>query len=299
MDAIKKTKSATTVKSQTIKEKDDIVSLFKNEFSSTIIPVYIKSLDRELNFREISVKEYKTFAKTSIDNANKPATIYRAMTSMVENVMLTKDVRLEDLTELDRVHILFNLSQTAIVERNHEYECPQCHGKFNVEPNVKKINEGFNSIQAIDKVYIVEDSQRRYIITVNFPTIKRLTATLDHYQLMHKDDDIDITSDINGNTVGIALAYIHAYIKSITVEKKSGGEPLTAPLDQLPIKEAEEIIDIIPQSIFSANGENSVIAKINEDFISKTNSIFQKEKCPTCGVEFEGQIASVTDFLYS
>lgn len=288
------------IKSQTIKEKDDIVSLFKNEFSSTIIPVYIKSLDRELNFREISVKEYKTFAKTSIDNANKPATIYRAMTSMIENVMLTKDVELENLTELDRVHILFNLSQTAIVERNHEYECPQCHGKFNVAPDVNKINSGFDSIQTMDKVYIVEDSQRRYIITVNFPTIKRLTATLDHYQLTHKDEESDaLMADINGNTVGIALAYIHAYLKSITVEKKSGGNPLTAPLDQMPIKEAEEIIDIIPQSIFSANGENSIIAKINNDFINKTSAIFQTEKCPSCGVEFEGQIASVTDFLYS
>ena len=291
--------SKNQIKSQTIKEQDDIVSLFKNEFSSTVIPVYIKSLDKELNFREISVKEYKTFAKISIDNVNKPATIYRAMTSMIENVLLTKGIDFKSLTELDRIHILFNLSQSIVMDQTHEYECPQCHNKFNIQADVKKINQSFDNLQTTDKVYIVEDVARRYMVTANYPTIKRLMATLDHYQLTHKDDPSESTNEINGTSVGIALAYIHAYIKSITVEKKSGGEPLTAPLDQLPIKQAEEIIDVIPQSIFSANGENSIISKINDDFINRTNTVFQKEKCPTCGVEFDGQIASVSDFLYS
>lgn len=289
------------IKSQTIKPENDIVSLFKDEFASTVIPVYIKSLDKELNFREVSVKEYKNFAKISIDNANKPATIYRAMAALIENVMLSK-ADFSSLTELDRVHILFNLSQTIILDQEHEATCPACNMSYKITPNVDRINEEFDNIDLSDKVYTVDDANRLYIFTVNFPTIRRMTDTLDYFQKSNRKNNTNSDEDsaVDATTLGIAMAYIHAHIKSLTVEKKAGkGGPITADFNALTADKVEEIIGMIPQSIFSSSSDTSLVAKINADFIEKANSVFQKEKCPSCGHEFPGVIGNVSDFLLS
>lgn len=292
------------IKSQTIKQdsSNDIVSLFKDEFSSTVIPVYIKSMDKELNFREVSVKEYKDFAKTAIDNADRPATIYRAMSGLIENVMLSK-VDFGSLTELDRIHILFNLSQTIILEQQHKLTCPNCKIEYMMRPDVGKINAEFDNIDLTDKVYTVEDANRLYIFTVNFPTIRRMMETLDYFQKRTHGKMSDSDSSINANTLGIAMAYIHAYIKSITIERKQKTDgkqnTITADFNSMPADKVEAIIDVIPQSIFNASSETGIVARINEDFIDKANSVFQKEKCPSCGTEFPGIIGSVSDFLFT
>ena len=288
------------IKSQTIKPENDIVSLFKDEFTSTVIPVYIKSIDKELNFREVSVKEYKKFAKIAIDNAEKPATIYRAMSALIENVMLSQ-ADFNSLTELDRIHILFNLSQTIVLDQNHTVKCPNCQLEYQMMPDIAKVNEEFDNIDLTDKVYVIEDANRRYIFTVNFPTIRRMIDTLDYFQKNNRGNTQQETSEsgVNGSTLGIAMAYIHAYIKSITIQRKNKEGTITADLNQLPADKVEEIIDVIPQSVFNSASETGLVAKINADFIDKANSVFQKEKCPSCGTEFPGIIGSISDFLFS
>jgi uncharacterized Zn-finger protein len=292
------------IKSETIKQDstNDIVSLFKDEFTSTVIPVYIKSLGKELNFREVTVKEYKKFAKIAIDNADKPATIYRAMSALIENVMLSK-ADFASLTELDRIHILFNLSQTIVLEQEHTVTCPACNVTYKIDPKISKINEEFNNIDLTDKVYTIEDSNRLYIFTVNFPTIRRLMETLDYFQVHNNGRIMDSDNSVNANTIGIAMAYIHAYIKSITIERKhkdtNKPNTITADFNALPVDKIEEIIGVIPQSVFNSTSEKGLIARINEDFIDKANSVFQKEKCPSCGTEFRGVIGSISDFLFS
>lgn len=289
------------IKSQTIKPvENDIVSLFKDEFTSTVIPVYIKSIDKELNFREVSVSEYKKFAKIAIDNTDRPATIYRGMSGLIESVMLTKGIDFGALTEIDRIHILFNLSQTIVLEQEHELTCPQCGLTYKMSPDVVKINEGFENIDLTDKVYTIEDANRIYIFTVNFPTIKRMMETLDYFQQTSKGRVLDNGgTSVNANTLDMAMAYIHAYIKSITISRKGREGNITADFTTLSAKQIEEIIDVIPQTIFNSASETGLVAKINEDFIEKANSVFQKEKCPSCGAEFPGIIGSLSDFLFS
>jgi len=286
------------IKSQTIKPENDIVSLFKDEFTSTVIPVYIKSIDKELNFREVSVSEYKKFAKVAIDNANNPATIYRAMSGLIENVMLS-EADFNSLTELDRIHILFNLSQTIVLDQNHAITCPNCKLEYKMQPDIAKINTEFDNIDMTDKVYTIEDANRIYIFTVNFPTIRRMIDTLDYFQKTNNGPSSDDENSINGNTLGIAMAYIHAYIKSITIERKNKGGNITADFTKMSADKIEEIIGVIPQSIFNSASETGLVAKINSDFIDKANSVFQKEKCPSCGKEFPGVIGSISDFLFS
>ena len=50
----------TTVKidqTSNIKDKNSMLNSFKQEFSTSVISIYVNSLKRDVNFREVTVKE--------------------------------------------------------------------------------------------------------------------------------------------------------------------------------------------------------------------------------------------------
>lgn len=49
-----------------VKQTNSILNAFKSEFSTSVIPIYINSLKRTVNFREVTVAEQKTLSKTMI-----------------------------------------------------------------------------------------------------------------------------------------------------------------------------------------------------------------------------------------
>lgn len=60
--------------------KNKLASLaaLKNKFISTVSKIYVNSLDREVNFREITVAEQKKLARIMIDNENRKDIVYDA-----------------------------------------------------------------------------------------------------------------------------------------------------------------------------------------------------------------------------
>lgn len=280
-------------------QSTDIVSLFKNEFSSTVIPVYIKSLDKVLEFREISVSEQKALTKTQIENQNKPATIYRAFNSLIDSALLTKKIDINTLTEADRYAILFNLYQTAFLDKSQEFTCNHCNNKFTTTIDAKTINNNFANLSIVDKVYVIEDSTRRYTFICNYPTVKRVSETLSVFQRKYMSNSKD--DSINTDVIAMmeSVDYINAFIKSITIERlDKSKDPITADFESSDMT-ADNILTtlaIMPQHIMLAE-DKGVTTKILTDFIAPINSVFVKQKCPICQEEFEGQIGSISDFL--
>ena len=61
----------TTVKidqTSNVKDKNSMLNSFKQEFSTSVISIYVNSLKRDVNFREVTVKEQKSLSKTMIQN---------------------------------------------------------------------------------------------------------------------------------------------------------------------------------------------------------------------------------------
>jgi hypothetical protein len=308
------------IQSPAVDQTENLLSIFKNEFSSTVIPVYIKSIDRTLNFREITVGEYKTFAKTALDNANRPATVFKAINSLITNVQIDKSVDINDLLDVDQVHILFSLCQTTFLNKPRTLNCPECSTQWSASVDVEAIKDNFASIDIADKDYTIEDTNRIYTFTVGFPTVRRLTNVFEAVQRdatknkavkraaeNQGDADTDDADNVTSDSLELATAYITAFIKKLSIvrkiksdsESKPANNNIVAELEILPVAVANKLIGMLPRVILSSGDDSGIFTKITNDFISKENGVFVKSTCPQCGTEARGQIGSVTDFLLS
>lgn len=278
-------------------QSTDILSLFQNEFASTVIPVYIKSLDKVVEFREISVNEQKALTKTQIENQNRPATIYRAFNSLIESAMITKNIDVMLFTEADRYSILFNLYQTAFLDKPHEFTCKHCNNKFTASIDAKAVNDSFAGLDSSDKVYTLQDATRLYIFTCNYPTIKRVTTTLDVFQRKYMSNTK--ADNVNMDVIAMmeSVDYMNSFIKSLTIERIDKSKPaITANFEEMTADNVLNTLAIMPQHIMLAE-DKGITTKILNDFITPINTVFAKQKCPVCHEEFEGQIGSIPDFL--
>lgn len=278
-------------------QSTDILSLFQNEFASTVIPVYIKSLDKVVEFREISVNEQKALTKTQIENQNRPATIYRAFNSLIESAMITKNIDVMLFTEADRYSILFNLYQTAFLDKPHEFTCKHCNNKFMTSIDAKAVNDSFAGLDCSDKVYTLQDATRFYIFTCNYPTIKRVTTTLDVFQRKYMSNTK--ADNVNMDVIAMmeSVDYMNSFIKSLTIERVDKTKPaITANFEEMTADNVLNTLAIMPQHIMLAE-DKGITTKILNDFITPINTVFAKQQCPVCHEEFEGQIGSIPDFL--
>ena len=58
------------------KNNNSVLATFQNEFASSLIPIYVNSLKREVNFKEVSVIEQKDLSKTMIQNEDRKDIVY-------------------------------------------------------------------------------------------------------------------------------------------------------------------------------------------------------------------------------
>ena len=287
------------IKSAKTQTSNSVIDLFKSEFSSTCIPVYIKSLDKTLEFREITVREQKALTKTQIENQHRPATTYRAFNSLIEATLLTKKVDIGRLTEADRYAILFNLYQTAFLDKPQHFTCEHCKNEFDATIDSKVINENFTQLDIADKVYTLKDSTRLYIFNCNYPTINHLMGILDVFQKANSANKSKEVNQADAALLSImeSIDYTNAFIKSIVVERlDKSADAIVAQFDNMSPEDVLNTIALIPQHIM-LDEARGVTTKIMVDFINKINSVFVKQKCPACGEEFSNQLGSVTDFL--
>lgn len=75
----------------TTQNPNSILNAFKNKFSTKVNAVYVNSLKREVNFREVSVTEQKTLSKTMIENENRKDIIYDAQCALINRLCLEND----------------------------------------------------------------------------------------------------------------------------------------------------------------------------------------------------------------
>lgn len=285
------------VNSASTKKPDTVLDLFKQEFSSTVIPVFIKSINKVVEFREISVSEQKSLTKTQIENQNRPATIYRAFNSLIESLLLTKHIDVQQFTEADRYNILFNLYQTAFLDKPQEFTCNHCKAKFSMSVDAAAINQNFADLNTTDRVYTLQDASRYYTFTCNYPTLRRLTAMLDVFQRKYMSTPAD--SNVSTDVIAMmeSVDYVNAFIKTLTIERINKATPaITAQFENMNAEDVINTLSILPQHIMLAE-KTGITDTLLTDFITPINSVFAKHTCPNCGEIFNGQIGSVTDFL--
>lgn len=70
---------------------NSILNAFKNKFATKVNAVYVNSLKREVNFREVSVVEQKSLSKTMIENENRQDIAYDTQCALINRLCLEND----------------------------------------------------------------------------------------------------------------------------------------------------------------------------------------------------------------
>ena len=91
------------------KNNNEVLNVFKNEFASTLIPVYVNSLKREVNFKEVTVIDQKALSKTMIQNENRKDIVYDTQCALINKVCAEEGFSIYNLTEFDRIRILMEI----------------------------------------------------------------------------------------------------------------------------------------------------------------------------------------------
>lgn len=74
-----------------IQNPNSILNAFKNKFATKVNAVYINSLKREVNFREVSVTEQKSLSKIMIENESRRDIVYDTQCALINRLCLEND----------------------------------------------------------------------------------------------------------------------------------------------------------------------------------------------------------------
>ena len=75
----------------TFQNSNSILNAFKNKFATKVNSIYVNSLKREVNFREVSVTEQKSLSKTMIENESRRDIVYDTQCALINRLCLEND----------------------------------------------------------------------------------------------------------------------------------------------------------------------------------------------------------------
>lgn len=272
---------------------NSILNAFKNEFATSISPIYVNSLKREVNFREVSVTEQKSLSKIMIENEQRKDIVYDTQCNLINSLALEDGFDIYKLTEFDRIRILMEVYQNNYFHKKVEYTCKECGAKNSYEIDFDQFIQKLNAFDLKDVTYSLEDKLHNYNFILNYPNVRNISNFYKAYMKKYKGISAKQREVLDnlGN-----IEYINLFIKSIELVNKTTKEKKVADLSIMSYNDIEELISIFPQNIIFSD-EQGVLKYIAKEFIEKINNVFAYEKCYQCGAETQEGIGSVIDFF--
>lgn len=277
-----------------LQDNNSILNSFKNEFASSVIPVYINSLKRTINFREVTVVEQKSLSKTMIQNENRKDIVYDTQCALINRLCLEDGFDIYKLTEFDRIRILMEIYATNYFQNEIEFKCPECGTVNKYTVDFDKIAKRMNDFDLKPLSYTMEDKMRIYNFTLNYPTVYNVSNFYKQYMKQYQNTSRKEKEMLDnlGN-----IEYINMFIQSIElINKTDTTKKQTADLSIMSYNQIEELLSYFPQSIMF-DEEHGVLKHISDEFINKINNVFQYEKCAQCGHQTTEGIGDLTDFF--
>ena len=276
------------------KNNNSVLATFQNEFASSLIPVYVNSLKREVNFKEVSVIDQKALSKTMIQNENRKDIVYDTQCALINKVCMEEGFSVYNLTEFDRIRILMEIYSSNYFQDTIQYKCPECGCENSYVLDFDKIIQKFNAFDLEDVKFTTEDRQRVYNFTLNYPSVRSVSNFYKNYMKNYRNTtkkEQEVLDDL-GN-----IEYINLFINKIELINKSNpNDHKEADLKLMSYDDVETLLSYFPQNImFDEN--KGVLKYIAKEFIEKINSVFQYEKCAHCGYETKEGMGNLIDFF--
>ena len=273
--------------------KNSLMNSFKQEFATSVIPIYINSLKRTVNFREVSVKEQKSLSKTMIQNESRKDIVYDTQCALINKLCLEDGFDVYKLTEFDRIRILMEIYSSNYIQNDIKFKCPDCGCENVYRIDFEKIIAKMNDFDLTQKTYSMEDKVRVYNFKLNYPMVYNVSEFYKDYLKQYKSATQKEREmlDNMGN-----IEYINLFISEIEIINKQTQTRNKADLTLMSLAEIEQLFSLFPQNIMF-DEKTGVIQHITVDFIDKINKVFQYEKCAQCGYQTQEGVGDLIDFF--
>lgn len=268
----------------------DILSALDQQFSTNVNTVLVNSLNKEISFREVTVKEQKTLTKIIIDNEGREDVIYEATLAMIQSLCLTEEFDVLDINEFDRIKLVLALYRQNFFNNKFNYECNSCGNKDIREIDFDIILEQLDKIDLADKVFDISNSTHTFSFTINFPKIKRVRSYLK--QLTLEKNSKNVKNKLSSTD------YIDLFIKSMKIINKNDNSEIDVNFEEYNINDVEEIISKLPQGIFMNRNDVCLVEKITKDFLAVVDSSFNKTTCSKCGCDISLEVGLADFFMF-
>ena len=156
---------------QAIHDKKAALNAIKNKFISTTIKIYINSIGREVNFREITVAEQKKLARIMIDNEDRKDIVYDAQCATLKSICLEDDFDIYNVTEFDKIKLLLLLYQRNMVKHDISFVCPECHTENKYQIDFTNVINRLDKFDVADKEYEYENFNWKFKFLLSYPKV--------------------------------------------------------------------------------------------------------------------------------
>jgi len=270
----------------------DILSALDKQFSTNVTSIFVNSLNREVSFRDVTVKEQKTLTKIIIDNEGREDIIYESTLAMIQALTLDKEFDSLDMSEFDRLKILLALYRQNFFNNKVKYSCKSCGHEGSYELNFDSIIESLDKSDVSDKLLSIDTSSHAFEFTAGFPNVKNVRSYLK--QMYKEKKDKNVVNKLS------SIDYVDLFIKDMKVINKTdaSSEPISIDFRNLSINDVEEILQKLPQGVLLNRSGDSMMDKLTKEFLSLISSSFSTNKCGNCGEEINLNIGFSDFFLY-
>lgn len=279
---IKQKTAAGSVEAPKVQSKDDLIAALKASFATTITRVYVNSLDREVAFREITVQEQKTLTRIMGTNENRKDVIFDAQCALINQACLEQGFDIYKCSDFDRLKLLMSIYQTNMFANEVKFTCEECGAENAYKIDFDNVIRRLDEIELNVKDFDYENKHFKYHFTLEFPTVKQVSAFHKSYCQKHRGQPRKM--QVSDNKMR-SMEYINLFIKTVEVVNKSTGQKTAFDFSQYAVGDQEDILAAFPQDVLYTG--NGVIMHITKTFIEPMNNSFDKHECAVCGAIHE------------
>lgn len=273
--------------------KSEFINALKSDFVTTVKKVYINSLQKEVGFREITVKEQKTLSRIMIDNEQRKDIVYDAQCALINQVCLDENFDIYNCTEFDKIKLMMSLYQTNMFKNEVTFKCKECGTLNKYKIDFRKTISQLDDFDISDTDFNFENENWKFNFKVGYPTVKRVS---DFYKLFSQKYKKASEKEIETMNSMINMDYMNMFVKNVEIQNKQSNTTKSLDASLFSVAEIEDIFSAFPQDVLYV--DDGVVTYVTKHYIARINESFDKHKCAACGAKYGEAIDETVESFF-
>lgn len=224
----------------------DRKQMFSCGFPTNRIHVKIPSSGQNIVFRETTVTELKSIAKTIVDNLGRRQldVIYDSVSEYFQSMILTPGIDVNGFTEFDRLFCLMVFFQLSFYKDPITYTCPHCgvdvNYRYDIIKYIVKLEDAYVDEQEVE----IQNKNKLFKFKIGWPSVKTMSNLMTHFY----SNMGSVTEEMERTQFGIN--FVMSFIREIAMENLSTGEIETKiNLEEVDWESRMDCINLLPSLV--------------------------------------------------